>query len=100
MANPPGAGEPVVRRRLIYRGRVQGVGFRYTVRSIAARFLVAGWVRNLDDGTVELVAEADAGELARFLDAVAESLAANIAEVDEREDALNELLGDRFEIRF
>lgn len=40
---------------MIYRGRVQGVGFRYTVASLARRRPVKGYVRNLRDGSVELV---------------------------------------------
>ncbi|MGE5194896.1 MAG: acylphosphatase [Deltaproteobacteria bacterium] len=43
--------------RIIFSGRVQGVGFRYTVHSLARRHPVAGYVRNLPDGTVELVAQ-------------------------------------------
>ena len=49
-----------MRRRLVYHGRVQGVGFRYTARSIARRHPVSGWVRNLPAGTVELLVEAGA----------------------------------------
>ena len=45
------------RVQLIYSGRVQGVGFRYTVKQVAAGYDVAGTVRNLPDGRVELVAE-------------------------------------------
>src|SRR4051794_11414166 len=37
-------------RRFIITGRVQGVGFRYFVQSIASRESIAGWVRNLEDG--------------------------------------------------
>ena len=44
-------------REVYYQGRVQGVGFRYAVRSLARRFAVDGFVRNLSDGRVELVAE-------------------------------------------
>ena len=48
---------------IFYSGHVQGVGFRYTVKSVAAGFEVNGTVRNLPDGRVELVAEGDSGEL-------------------------------------
>lgn len=40
-------------------GLVQGVGFRYYVRDAAARLGAAGWVRNLRDGRVEIIAEGD-----------------------------------------
>jgi acylphosphatase len=54
-----------------YEGRVQGVGFRYTVRRLATRFDVGGYVRNLPDGRVLLVVEGRPDELARFVAAVA-----------------------------
>ena len=55
------------RRTVYYSGRVQGVGFRYTTREIAQGFRVRGYVRNLDDGRVEVVAEGVADEIGRFL---------------------------------
>ncbi len=51
---------------LFYSGRVQGVGFRYTVRQLAAGYEVTGTVRNLPDGRVELVAEGARDELEAF----------------------------------
>jgi len=57
-------------REVCYHGMVQGVGFRYTVRQVAARFGVTGYVRNLPDGRVLLVAEGPTEELDRFLAAV------------------------------
>jgi len=51
-------------------GRVQGVGFRYTTRRLAARFDVKGWVRNNSDGTVSIEAEGRSEELDRFFLAV------------------------------
>jgi len=45
------------RHRLVFSGRVQGVGFRQTSVTIAKRFPITGYVRNLSDGTVELIAE-------------------------------------------
>jgi len=53
--------------RVIYDGRVQGVGFRYTCLDIARGHDVSGTVRNLPDGTVELIASGDAEEVAAFL---------------------------------
>ena len=44
-----------VRFLVIFSGRVQGVGFRYTSNQIAWRFDVTGWVKNLPDGSVQMV---------------------------------------------
>ena len=61
------------RLQVIYSGRVQGVGFRYTVRTVAAGFEVTGTVRNLTDGRVELLAEGAKPELDALRQAVRES---------------------------
>jgi acylphosphatase len=42
-------------RHVIFRGHVQGVGFRYTAREVAQQYNVTGFVRNLPDGTVEML---------------------------------------------
>ena len=63
------------RRRVYYNGHVQGVGFRYTAISIARRYRVAGYVQNLSDGRVVVVAEGEGVELDRFLADVAETMA-------------------------
>jgi acylphosphatase len=65
-------------RRVLYSGRVQGVGFRYTTREVAQSFAITGFVRNLRSGRVELVAEGAPAELDRFLAAVAEKMAGYI----------------------
>ncbi len=72
------------RVQVIYSGRVQGVGFRYTVKSLTPGFEVAGTVRNLPDGTVELIAEGSRDELEAFRQAVRES---GLARFIERETA-------------
>jgi acylphosphatase len=63
------------RRRVTvyYSGRVQGVGFRYTVKSLTPGYEVTGTVRNLSDGRVELVAEGAQDELEAFRQAIRES---------------------------
>lgn len=59
---------------VFYSGMVQGVGFRYRVRTIAVAAEVLGWVRNLADGRVELIAEASDKKLADFLGQIDMSL--------------------------
>ncbi len=61
------------RLQIYYMGKVQGVGFRYTVKSLATGFEVIGMVRNLADGRVELVAEGVKDELIAFQQAIRES---------------------------
>jgi acylphosphatase len=56
-----------------YSGRVQGVGFRATVRQIACGYEVTGTVRNLADGRVELIAEGAKAELKAFLEGISQS---------------------------
>ena len=62
-----------VSRQVIYSGRVQGVGFRYSVKQLATGFDVTGWVRNLPDGTVEMQASGEPAEVEAFVAAVAAS---------------------------
>ena len=83
----------------IYTGHVQGVGFRYTVRTLARRHPVSGYVRNLDDGSVELVARGTPGAIRSLLADVAEQFRGNIRGCRRREVTVAEPLGG-FEIRF
>ena len=59
-----------VRLRVYFSGRVQGVGFRYTVRMLSLEFDVTGWVKNLEDGRVEMLAEGERSELEAFQAAI------------------------------
>ncbi len=69
--------------QILYSGRVQGVGFRYTVRTVATGFEVTGTVRNLADGRVELTAEGAKTELDAFRAAIHDAgLAAKIRNED------------------
>ena len=54
-------------KRVIYEGRVQGVGFRYTAKDLARGYDVLGAVRNLPDGTVELIVAGEGEEVGEFL---------------------------------
>jgi acylphosphatase len=71
------------RMQILYSGRVQGVGFRYAVRTLATGYEVTGTVRNLADGRVELTAEGAKTELEAFREAIHDAgLAANIRHED------------------
>ncbi len=56
--------------QIFYSGCVQGVGFRYTAKTVATGFEITGTVRNLPDGRVELIAEGGRAELEAFHGAI------------------------------
>lgn len=64
MSQPP---ESPAARHLLIQGRVQGVGFRYSMASEATRLGVAGWVRNRREGTVEALVTGEAEAVAALL---------------------------------
>jgi acylphosphatase len=74
---------PTLRRRILYEGQVQGVGFRMTARRLSTGFPVAGYVKNLPDGRVELVAEGDPSSLIAFLTAIHREFGDMIRQVEE-----------------
>lgn len=88
-----------VNQRIFYSGRVQGVGFRYSVKQIATGYEVVGGVRNLPDGRVEVEASGDGGEVGAFLEAISRShLATHIRDVERVDfDPARDYVG--FEIR-
>ncbi len=70
-----------------YSGRVQGVGFRYAVCRVATRFEVKGFVRNLGDGRVQVIAEGKTKELDGFLESIQAEMSGYIRakELDQQE---------------
>ncbi len=66
-------------------GRVQGVGFRATTRSIARGFVVVGWVRNEHDGSVLLEAEGSPEQVEAFLADLHQRLGRNIENIHRSE---------------
>ena len=83
---------------VLYSGYVQGVGFRYTARTVATGFEITGIVRNLPDGCVELTAEGTRAELDDFRQALRDAGLAGFIrdELVNWADAKNEFRG--FEI--
>jgi acylphosphatase len=81
-----------MRRRVIVRGRVQGVGFRWFVREHARTLRLSGWVKNLPDGMVELEVEGSPEKVAELLTHVAEgpdgAVVAGLDDVQISEPAL------------
>jgi acylphosphatase len=95
----PSDSSTLERREVLYSGRVQGVGFRYTARQVAGDYEVTGFVRNLADGRVQLVVEGAHAEVDRYMTALADQLSGYIrdAAADVR-PATGEFAG--FEVRY
>lgn len=88
------------RRRFFFSGSVQGVGFRASARQLARRFRIAGFVRNLPDGRVELVAEGEPGEVAALIEEVRREFGALIRDVAEGQVPAGDEPLEGFTIRF
>jgi acylphosphatase len=56
--------------KIIYKGTVQGVGFRWTAQEIAMASGVVGWVKNLANGTVEILCEGEENDLEIFMNKI------------------------------
>ena len=57
-----------VRKRIVFYGRVQGVGFRYTAKYLAQSLQLTGWVKNEWDGSVEMEVQGDPAAIAKLLE--------------------------------
>ena len=75
-------------RMIYYSGKVQGVGFRNTAARISLKYPVTGWVKNLDDGRVQLVIEGSADAVEGFLKAVRMVWKDNITKEEITEQAV------------
>lgn len=74
------------RRVYLFEGSVQGVGFRYTAANLALQYDVKGYVRNLPDGRVELVAEGPARDLDSLLDDITHKMQGLIRQTHVRSE--------------
>ena len=88
------------RAHVFYSGRVQGVGFRMTAEDTARDLGVVGWIKNLRDGRVELLAEGEEDVLERFLETIRQGPMKNfISQVEVSWGNASETF-DEFEIRY
>jgi acylphosphatase len=92
---PSPGDDKAVCKRVRYSGRVQGVGFRYTAQLVASSFPVAGYVRNLPDGDVELVVQGSANQVVAFLEALAKRMAGYIERCTDRDEPCGDYRGFR-----
>jgi acylphosphatase len=90
----------MIARQVFYEGRVQGVGFRYTVKQIAMGFDVTGWVKNLDDGRVELQVGGEEEEVQAFLKAIRESELTSLIRAGQEHEIAAAAGVKGFEIKF
>lgn len=70
------------RLHVFYSGSVHGVGFRYTAARIASSLSIKGWVRNVEDGRVEVVCEGNESELKEFMQKIADTFENYIRDAD------------------
>ena len=82
-----------VSKHVLYSGRVQGVGFRYTAKHLSNGFAVAGYVRNRPDGKVELLAQGPKDQVDGFLAAIAQQLAGCIDQQEVHDQPASDIQG-------
>lgn len=94
----------MVRRRcrLLVSGRVQGVFFRVWTRRQAQGLQLSGWVRNTEDGKVEVVAEGEEKKLTKLIELIEEKGGSRLAKVGNVQVEWDEEIGEfeSFEIRY
>lgn len=89
----------MVAKHVIFSGHVQGVGFRFTAHRIAGRHKLTGFVRNLSDGTVEMLAQGASEDIEECVQGIKEAMAGYLSETAIDEVPLNPKYTD-FRITF
>lgn len=74
----------VIRRKILFYGRVQGVGFRYRARYAAESLRLTGWVCNEEDGTVSMEVQGDEASIDRMLQMLQQDRYIDIVDMDTK----------------
>lgn len=90
---------PQAAKHIIFKGHVQGVGFRYTTQRIASQFPITGYVRNQPDGTVEAVIQGEEEDIQNCLAKIQDYFGGHIRDIDISPMVYNSHLKD-FDITF
>lgn len=84
-----------IQANIVFKGRVQGVGFRFTVEEIALNHSLTGWVKNLSNGDVQALAQGSRPSIDAMLDALKQSrLGPNISKVKIQWESCEDVLQD------
>ena len=86
-------------RKIVFSGRVQGIGFRFTALNIASRCQLTGYVRNIPEGEVEMVAQGTAEMIDDCIRDLQDSFVGSISHIDIEEATPDPKLTD-FKITF
>ncbi len=79
-----------IRKRLVFHGRVQGVGFRYTAKHLAGSLGLTGWVRNEYDGTVQMEVQGREAMIHKMMEGLNRGTYISIDWIDQEEIPLVE----------
>lgn len=86
-----------IAKHIFFSGQVQGVGFRFTAHRIAMRYGLVGYVRNIPDGRVEVLAQGRGGDIDNFVQDIQETFSVNDVGI---KDAPVDTKSTDFEITF
>lgn len=90
IALPPFAPSKTIRKKVIFSGRVQMVGFRLELYSIAGRLALIGWVKNLEDGSVEAEIQGEESKINFLIDCMQSLKRASVKKVSIVDVPINE----------
>ncbi len=86
----PAMAQPIVRKHILFYGRVQGVGFRYYAKYRARLLSLTGWVRNCYDGSVEMEVQGREADIRQMIGQLSQDSWIRIDRLEEKDLPLEE----------